>query len=257
MSNPDEKIGLASIVIPAYNEGETLGRTIEDLVAALRAAGTSFEIVIVNDGSKDNTGEVIAALQAAHPEVKGFYNAPRHGYGYAVRKGIDSAKGDAVAIVMADGSDSPADLLRYLDLIAQGHDCAFGSRFGGGAVVENYPWLKRIVNRAGNYMLARLAGSDYDDFTNGFKAYRREVLEQMQPLRSGQFNLTVEMSMKAVRSGARFAVTPNDWRQRDAGASSFSVVKQSLLYLMTIHWVVTGRTRYMHHIEKAARVDPA
>lgn len=257
MTTQDKKLGLASIVIPAYNEGETLARTIEDLVGALRTAGTPFEIVIVNDGSKDNTGEVIAALEGVHPEVKGFYNAPRHGYGYAVRKGIDSALGDAVAIVMADGSDSPADLLRYLDLIEQGYDCAFGSRFGGGAVVENYPPLKRIVNRAGNFILARLVRSDYDDFTNGFKAYRREVLNQMQPLRSGQFNLTVEMSMKAVRTGARFGVTPNDWRQREAGASSFGVAKQSLLYLMTIHWVLTGRTRYMQHIEKAARVDPA
>jgi dolichol-phosphate mannosyltransferase len=257
MTTQEKNLGLASIVIPAYNEGETLTRTIEDLVSALRKAGTRFEIVIVNDGSKDNTAEVISQLQISYAEVKGFYNAPRHGYGYAVRKGIDSAIGDTVAIVMADGSDSPEDLLRYLDLIAQGYDCAFGSRFGGGAVVENYPRLKRIVNRVGNFVLAKLARSDYDDFTNGFKAYRREVLDKIQPLRSGQFNLTVEMSMKAVRTGARFAVTPNDWRQREAGASSFAVVKQSLLYLMTIHWVVTGRTRYMPHIEKAARVDRA
>lgn len=257
MNTNAQNNGLVSIVIPAYNEDETISGTVHELVGALRGAGTRAEIVIVDDGSTDNTARVVADLQAAYHEVRGVRNAPMHGYGYAVRKGIDSSTGDIVAIVMADGSDSPGDLLRYLSLIAGGFDCAFGSRFGGDAVVENYPPLKRVVNRMGNFVLAKLARSDYDDFTNGFKAYRREVLDRMKPLRSGQFNLTVEMSLKAALGGARFAVTQNDWRQREAGASSFSVVKQSFLYLVTIHWVLTGRTRHMQLIEKAARVDSA
>jgi len=248
---------LVSVVIPAYNEGETLTATVADLLGALRGAGVSSELVIVNDGSSDNTEAVIKALQTAYPEVKGVNNAPMHGYGYAVRRGIENARGGTIAIVMADGSDTPADLLRYLELIRQGFDCAFGSRFGGGAKVENYPKLKMLVNRLGNYIMAKLAKSKYDDFTNGFKAYRREVVDSMQPLRSGQFNLTVEMSMKAVLSGARFAVTANDWKQREAGASSFNVLRQSFLYLVTIDWVLNGRTRFMRLIEKAARVDSA
>lgn len=257
MSTNEHTAGLVSVVIPAYNEGETLATTVQDLITALRGSGTRAEIVIVDDGSTDNTSEVIAELQRSHTEVKGVYSAPMHGYGYAVRKGLESSIGDTVAIVMADGSDSPSDLLRYLDLIESGHDCAFGSRFSGDSRVVNYPRLKRIVNRVGNFILAKLVRSDYDDFTNGFKAYKREVIDSMKPLRSGQFNLTVEMSMKAVLSGARFAVTANDWRQREAGASSFDVVRQSILYLITIHWVLTGRTRHMRLIEKAARVDSA
>lgn len=257
MSKPDWTDELLSVVIPAYNEGETLTATVSALLAALRGAGVRSELVIVNDGSSDNTAAVIEALQTAYPEVKGVYNAPRHGYGYAVRRGIEHASGGVIAIAMADGSDTPADLLRYLELIRQGHDCAFGSRFGGGATVENYPRLKLLVNRVGNFIMARLARSRYDDFTNGFKAYRREVVQRMLPLHSGQFNLTVEMSMKAVRSGARFAVTANDWKQREAGASSFNVLRQSLLYLVTIHWVLTGSTRFMRLIEKPARVDGA
>jgi dolichol-phosphate mannosyltransferase len=257
MSAMEHTAGLVSIVIPAYNEGETLAATVQDLVRALRGSGIQAEIVIVNDGSTDNTPDVITELQQSHTEVRGVLNAPMHGYGYAVRKGLESSIGDTVAIVMADGSDSPSDLLRYLDLIGSGHDCAFGSRFSGASRIENYPWMKKIVNRVGNFILAKLVRSDYDDFTNGFKAYKREIIDRMKPLRSGQFNLTVEMSMKAVLSGARFAVTANDWRQRDAGTSSFNVVRQSILYLITIHWVLTGRTRHMRLIEKAARVDSA
>lgn len=255
MSNKEWNDELISIVIPAYNEEATLKATVADLLHVLRAAGVQSELVIVNDGSSDKTDVIIGQLQAAYPEVKRCYNAPFHGYGYAVRRGIDSAIGGTIVIVMADGSDAPSDLLHYLKLIRQGYDCAFGSRFGGGAKVENYPRLKMVVNRLGNFLMGRLARSDYDDFTNGFKAYRREVIDSMRPFRSGQFNLTVEMSMKAVRSGARFAVTANDWRQREAGASSFNVLKQSLLYLVTIHWVLTGSTRFERLIEKAARVD--
>jgi dolichol-phosphate mannosyltransferase len=257
MTNKDRNDELVSVVIPAYNEGETLTANVANLLCALRGAGVHSELVIVNDGSSDDTGAVIEALIGAYPEVKGVFNAPMHGYGYAVRRGIENASGGVIAIVMADGSDNPADLLRYLELIQQGHDCAFGSRFGGNAKVENYPRSKMVVNRLGNYIMAKLAKSEYDDFTNGFKAYRREVVDLMQPLHSGQFNLTVEMSMKAVLSGARFAVTANDWKQREAGTSSFNVVKQSLLYLVTIHWVLTGYTRFMRLIEKAARVDSA
>lgn len=255
MSANERKTGLTSVVIPAYNEGGTLGKTVQDLVAALRDSEKPAEIVIVDDGSTDDTPTVIKNLQRTYSEVKSVLNAPMHGYGYAVRKGLDTAVGEIVAIAMADGSDSPADLLRYVDLIEDGHDCAFGSRFNAGSTVENYPWLKRRVNRLGNFILAKLVKSDYDDFTNGFKAYKREVIDRMKPLRSGQFNLTVEMSMKAVLSGARFAVTANDWRQREAGASSFDVFRQSVLYLFTIDWVLTGRTRNLHLIEKPARVD--
>jgi dolichol-phosphate mannosyltransferase len=251
----DANADLVSIVMPAYNEEGTLTATIRELVPALRSSAHRAEVVIVDDGSADRTSAVIADLQREFPEVRGVLNAPRHGYGYAVRKGLDESLGYAVVIVMADGSDSPADVIRYLDLIAAGHDCAFGSRFTGASVVKGYPWAKRIVNRLGNFVIARLVKSDYDDFTNGFKAYRRTVIDKMRPLRSGQFNLTVEMSIKAVRSGATAATIPNDWRQREAGASAFSVVRQSILYFLTIGWILTGSTRYMAAIEKAARVD--
>src|SRR6056297_298073 len=108
---------LVSVVIPAYNEGETLTATVQNLLDALRQSETRSEIVIVDDGSTDNTSEVIAKLQMDHSEVKGVYNAPMHGYGYAVRKGLDSSIGEIIAIVMADGSDSPMDLLSYLNLV--------------------------------------------------------------------------------------------------------------------------------------------
>ena len=209
MSSQGHKDELVSIVIPAYNEGETLATTVYNLIPAMRDAGYRTEIVIVDDGSSDNTAQVIEDLERHFTEVRGVINQPRHGYGYAVRRGLEVFTGDSVVIAMADGSDSPKDMVRYFDAIMQGYDCAFGSRFSGDASVKNYPFFKRVVNRLGNFIIARLIKSDYDDFTNGFKAYRKNLIEDMQPLRAGQFNLTVEMSIKAARNGAHFAIIGN------------------------------------------------
>ena len=81
------------------------------------------------------------------------------------------------------------------------------------------------INRMANQLLAWIVGVPYKDFTNGFKCYRREVIEDMQPLITGQFNITIEMSLKATLAGWSYAVVPNDWRQRHAGEYSFNVLK--------------------------------
>jgi glycosyltransferase involved in cell wall biosynthesis len=245
------------LLIPAYNEGEALTPTLSALLGARRVAGVRSELVIVHDGTSDNTAAVIEALQTAYPEVNGVYNARRHGLGYAVRRGIKFASGGVVATTMVNESGTPADLLRCLEFIRQGHDCALRSRIGAGATLGNYLRLKLLLNRVGNLIMARLARSTYDDFTSGCKAHRCEVVERMLPLPLRQFNLTVEIYIKAVLSGARFGVKANDWMQREAGSSSSDVLKQLLFYLVTIHWVLTEGPRLMWLIEKPARVDGA
>ena len=138
----------------------------------------------------------------------------RAGFGFAVRAGLDTFTGDAVAIVMADGSDSPDDLVRYYRVLEEGYDCAFGSRFVRGAKVRDYPRFKLVLNRAANAFIRMLFRHGYNDTTNAFKAYRREVIETIQPLLSNHFNLTVEMPLKAVVRGHSFAVVPISWTNR-------------------------------------------
>src|SRR5262249_53738322 len=134
------------------------------------------------------------------------------GFGFAVRSGLDVFDGDAVAIFMADGSDDPRDAVVYLRLLEEGYDCAFGSRFVRGAVVQDYPRLKWVVNRVANRFVQVLFRHGYNDTTNAFKAYRREVIETVQPLLSNHFNLTVELPLKAVVRGHSYAITPVSWR---------------------------------------------
>ena len=225
---------MLSIVMPAYNEAAVIADTVRALAAELDRQDFAYEILVVNDASRDATETVLIELEQSFPHLRHVTNPGPYGYGCAVRLGLAQFRGDAVVVAMADGSDAPGDVVAYFRKIQQGFDCAFGMRFGAGTRVEGYPRFKRLLNRAGNWLIARLVGSDYADFTNGFKCFSRAVIERMQPLVGAQFNLTIEMSMKAVLGGARFAVIPNSWVQREGGVSKFRLVQAGGLYLATI-----------------------
>ena len=144
-------------------------------------------------------------------------NEAPNGFGFAVRAGLEAFRGDAVAIVMADGSDDPRDVVLYYRVLEAGYDCAFGSRFMPGAQVHDYPRLKLLINRIVNAGIRVLFRHGYNDTTNAFKAYRREVIENVQPLLSHHFNLTVELPLKAIVRGFSYAIVPTSWTNRAAG----------------------------------------
>lgn len=234
---------LFSIVMPAYNEEALVGKTLASLTEYLSRQSISFEIIAVDDSSTDKTAEEIKAIAATEPAVKYVKNTGPGGYGFAIQCGLKHYSGDAVVIVTADGADAPKDVYEYFQKINDGYDCVFGSRFVKGARVTRYPPFKLVMNRIANGLLALVLGKKYNDFTNGFKCYRRHVIDSMQPIVSGQFNITIELAAKAILGGWRFAVTPTDWRQRDAGESSFSLLKliwpytATLIYCMTLHYI--------------------
>lgn len=224
-----------SIAIPAYNEAEVITETVEQLVEALSPTGWSFEIVIADDNSRDATWRVLEELAGRHRELRPVRNRGANGYGMAVRAAIAATVGEAVIVAMADGSDPPEDIVAYGQaMLDEGYDCAFGTRFTDPRRVSRYPLFKRLLNRAGNRLIRLTTGYTYDDFTNGFKGYRRSVLDAMGPLICSDFNLTVEMSMKAVMIGARIKIVTTGWRERDAGVSKFDIRKLGPKYLLTV-----------------------
>jgi dolichol-phosphate mannosyltransferase len=169
--------------------------------------------------------------------VRCVRNEGPHGFGRAVRRGLDEFTGDAVVIVMADGSDSARDVVLYYRVLEAGYDCAFGSRFMPGAVVSDYPVVKRVINRTVNTGIRLLFRHGYNDTTNAFKAYRREVIEHLHPLLSPHFNLTVEMPLKAVTRGFSYAIVPTSWTNRAAGESKLALTEMGSRYLFIVLYV--------------------
>ncbi len=220
-----------SVVMPAQNEEGSVAKTVEGVTAVLEREGIDYEVVVVNDDSEDSTEAVVEAIGAANPRVRCHRSHYERGFGMAIRAGLDVFQGDAVAIVMADASDNPEDLVRYHRLLEEGWDCAFGSRFMPGAKVYDYPRLKLTINRLANWFIRVLFRHRYNDTTNAFKAYRREVIEGCRPFLSPHFNLTVELPLKTIVRGYSWTVMPISWRNRRFGESKLKIKEMGSRYL--------------------------
>jgi dolichol-phosphate mannosyltransferase len=225
---------MLSVVIPAHNEEGHIRGTVEGVVAALEEAKIRYEILVVNDNSIDRTEKIVCALTRAYPAVRCVNSAPPNGFGFAVRRGLADFQGDAVAIFMADGSDAPEDLVAFYHKLSEGYDCVFGSRFGRGGSVVDYPRLKLVLHRLGNRFIQLLFRISCDDISNAFKMYRRSVIAGIQPLLAQGFNLTVELPLKSIVRGYRYAVVPNRWMNRKQGVSKFKIKEMGSRYFFIV-----------------------
>jgi dolichol-phosphate mannosyltransferase len=226
-----------SVVIPAQDEESAIGITVEGVVDVLIREEIDYEVIVVDDGSRDSTREVVERIGASNPRVRCIPSHYDRGFGFAVRAGLDEFNGEAVAILMADASDDPEDLIRYHRLLEEGWDCAFGSRFIRGAHVHDYPRLKLVLNRLANWLILVLFRHRYNDTTNAFKAYRRDVIETISPLLSNHFNLTVEMPLKAIVRGHSYRVIPISWRNRTSGGAKLALREMGSRYVFIVLYV--------------------
>lgn len=224
-----------SIVIPAYNEEESITETIDQIEVAFSKVNIDHEIFIVNDNSKDNTLQVLEQLAQKYPSLKYETNLGPNGFGYAVRYGLERYSGDCVAVMMADLSDSPYDLILYYTTMVEGnYDCVFGSRFIKGGKVIDYPWVKKIINRIANFIIRMVMRIKYNDTTNAFKLYKREVIDGVKPILSPHFNLTIELPLKAIIRGYSYTVVPNSWTNRKYGVSKLKIKEMGSRYFFIL-----------------------
>lgn len=236
-----------SLVIPAHNEEGSIEETIQAFHTELKANKISHEILVINDNSSDKTEDILKQLGKKISELRYINNEPPNGFGFAVRRGLENFKGDCVAIVMADLSDRPIDLISYYNrMLKENYDCVFGSRFIKGGKTIDYPWTKLVLNRITNTIIRLLFGVRYNDTTNAFKLYRRETIEGIKPFMSHHFNLTVELPLKAIVRGYSYAVVPNYWTNRKAGESKLKIKEMGsryffiILYCLLEKWLSRG-----------------
>lgn len=228
---------LLTVLIPARNEEGCVCGTVEDIATTLQANGIPHEILVVNDGSTDRTGPLLRERAAKLPTLRVLDHPAPHGIGRAIVYGLDRMAGDAVTIMMADESDSPLDLVCYWNLLGEGHECVFGSRFITGGSVHDYPLPKFILNRVVNAFIQLIFGIRLNDTTNAFKAYRREVIDGCRPLIAPHFNLLVELPLKAIVRGYAWTVTPITWKNRTTGMAKLRIREMGSRYLFIILYV--------------------
>jgi dolichol-phosphate mannosyltransferase len=227
-----------SIVIPAHNEEGCIEETIRSFHDELKKESIDHEILTINDNGKDKTEEILKSLELEITELRHINNSPPNGFGFAVRKGLENFEGDCVAIVMADLSDRPEDLVKYFRKFEEGFDCVFGSRFIKGGKIIDYPRFKYYLNRFTNSIIRLLFGIRYNDVTNAFKLYSRETIDGLKPFLSHHFNLTVELPLKAIVRGYSYVVVPNHWTNRKSGESKLKIKEMGSRYFFIILYVL-------------------
>lgn len=232
-----DALKLLSVVIPARDEAACIASTVQHLHLELSLKQVPHEIVVVDDGSTDATWSILTTLSESMPELCPVQNNAQHGFGRAITFGIDASRGDAVVIMMADESDDCRDVVRYWELLNEGWDCVFGSRFVKGGGVIDYPWIKLRLNRLANRFIKILFRIKLNDTTNAFKAYRRTTLDGCRPFLSPHFNLTVELPLKAIVRGYSWTTMPITWRNRRTGLAKLKITEMGSRYFFIVAYV--------------------
>lgn len=223
-----------SVVIPAHNEQENLVATVTELTRALDAEGIPHQIIIVNDNSSDETQQVAEELAGLYSHVDLVLRTTLPGFGRAIRAGLSAVSGDVVVIVMADRSEDPRDVVRCYRKIEEGYDCVFGSRFRKGSVLQGYPPFKLLINRIVNTGIQMLFLTKFNDLTNAFKVYRREVIAESGPFSASHFNITIELSLSALIRKYRIAEIPVNWYGRTWGSTNLRLTQMGRRYLSVL-----------------------
>jgi dolichol-phosphate mannosyltransferase len=232
-----EPLRLLSIVIPARDEEGCIEATVRHLDLELKLQQVPHEIVVVDDGSTDSTWEILGRLKAEVAALNPVRNPGPHGFGRAIRFGLEHLRGDAVVVMMADESDDARDVVVYWKKLNEGFDCVFGSRFirGGGTI--DYPAVKYVFNRLANLFIKLMFRIRLNDTTNAFKAYRRGVIAGIQPLIAPHFNLTVEMPLKAIVRDFTWTTVPITWRNRRSGVAKLKIKEMGSRYFFICMYV--------------------
>lgn len=226
-----------AVVIPARDEAGCIASTVEHLHLELRMHGIDHEIIVVDDGSSDETSDILQDAATRIPNLVPLRNDGLHGFGRAIQFGLNAMTADAVVIMMADESDDCRDVVRYWQALGEGYDCVFGSRFMKGGGTIDYPWLKWVLNRQANLFIRLVFGIRLNDTTNAFKAYRREVIEGCLPILSPHFNITVELPLKAIVRGYSWKVIPITWRNRRTGVAKLKIREMGSRYFFIVAYM--------------------
>ena len=233
----------AVIVIPTYNEIDNLA----DIVDRVRRAVPSVDVLLVDDGSPDGTGELADRIAAQDPQVRVLHRAVKEGLGAAYSAGFRLALDagyDVIGEMDADGSHQPEQLPALFAALADA-DLVIGSRWVPGGSVVNWPWHRRALSQAGNLYTRVLLGMPVRDATAGFRLFRRHTLEaiHLDQVQSLGYVFQVELVHRTLQAGLRVVEVPIEFVERVRGDSKMTpdVARESLVRIT--RWGLAQRRR--------------
>ena len=212
-----------SIIIPTYNEVKQLKYTIKKL-QSLKKKIKEYELIFIDDFSNDGSYQQLVLFKKKDSKIKIFKNIKK-GLGSAIKVGIKKSKKKYVCIFMCDLSDDVNDIYKYYKAITDNKklDAVFGTRFDKNSKVKNYPFFKLMLNRIANNVIKILFLSNYNDFTNAFKIYKKKVLLRLFPIVSENFNIFLELPLKIITRKLNYKIIPINWYGRKIGESKFKI----------------------------------
>lgn len=237
---PDAPLtGLISVVVPVYNEHESVRPLTQELLGTLRGLGRPFEILFVDDGSVDGTADRLDELVAEVPEVGVVSLRRNFGKAVALMSGFREARGEVIVTIDGDLQDDPTEIPALLAELDAGADLVSGWKRD-----RQDPWSRRAASKVFNGVTAKVTGSTLHDLNCGFKAYRAEVVRSLA-LTGDQYRY---IPVLAQNEGFRVTEIPVNHRRREFGRSKYGLERylRGFLDLMTITFLGRYRHRPMH-----------
>jgi glycosyltransferase involved in cell wall biosynthesis len=229
-----------SVVVPLYNEEESLPYLLQQLTDALRPSGERFELVLVNDGSSDRTAEVLEQLSHEVPELVAVLLRKNYGQTAAMAAGFDVAQGDVIVSLDGDLQNDPADIPMLLAKLREGYDLVSGWRHQR----QDAALQRKLPSRIANRLIGRVTGVKLHDYGCSLKAYRREVLSDMRLY--GELHRF--LPALAFIEGARITEVKVNHRARQYGSSKYGIDRtfRVLMDLLTVWFMKRFLTRPMY-----------
>jgi dolichyl-phosphate beta-glucosyltransferase len=201
-----------SVIIPAYNEVRSIARAIAETYAAFSRFGEPFEIIVVDDGSRDETRAMVEGASKAFPGVVLIRHERNQGKGAAVKTGVAAAQGEIFLFLDADLATHPSEFEQCIPLFGA-HDIVIGSRRTAGAeIVEGQPWHRVLAGRTFNAIIRGYLGLPFLDTQCGFKAFKANAKPLFAELGTSGWVFDVELLGQAMKRGMRIAEVPVAWK---------------------------------------------
>ncbi|WP_291055604.1 glycosyltransferase family 2 protein [Herbiconiux sp.] len=246
----------ASIIIPAYNEGEDI---VPGLDRIFEAVHLDVEVLVVVDSPDDTTVPVVEAYAAQHPALRIAVNDYGRGPAYAIRYGIDHATSDTVVVTMADGCDDPRQIDDLVRLVERGVVVAAASRYMPGGQQVGGPRFKAFLSRTAGITLNLFTNAGTRDATNSFKAYNAEFVRQVGIDSIDGFEIGLELTAKARRLRRPVAEIPTIWLDRAFGQSNFKLAKWLPKYFRWYRFAFGRQLTLdeLHELVRTTRTSPS